>query len=63
MLNDIDKKKKKKKKLPDMRQANEERGHTQFRGQRYCPEAPGQIPKEEWLAMKSKEAEAKAKSK
>ena len=36
-------------------------GHTQFRGQRYCPEAPGQIPKEEWLAMKSKEAEAKPK--
>jgi hypothetical protein len=24
-------------------------GHTQFRGQQYCPDAPGQLPKEEWL--------------
>jgi len=33
-------------------------GHTQFRGQQYCPESPGQIPQEEWLALKE---EAKAK--
>ena len=24
-------------------------GHTQFRGKRYCPHAPGQMPKEDWL--------------
>ena len=34
--------------------------HTQFRGQRYCPKAPGQIPKEEWLAKKREEARVKA---
>ena len=33
-------------------------GHTQFRGQRYCPESPGQVPQEEWLALE--EAKAKA---
>ena len=35
-------------------------GHTQYRGQRYCPEEPEQIPKEEWLALKKIEAKAKA---
>ena len=35
-------------------------GHTQFRGQRYCPNAPGQIPKEQWLAARKEEAKAKA---
>ena len=35
-------------------------GHTQFRGQRYCPNAPGQIPKEEWLAERRAEAKSKA---
>lgn len=35
-------------------------GHTQFRGQRYCQHAPGQIPRAEWLAQKR--AEAKARS-
>lgn len=34
-------------------------GHTQFRGQRYCPNAPGQIAKEEWLRLRRAEAEAK----
>ena len=31
-------------------------GHTQFRGQRYCPDAPGQISKDEWLAQKRADA-------
>ena len=31
-------------------------GHTQFRGQRYCPSAPGQIPQDEWLQKKKDEA-------
>lgn len=31
-------------------------GHTQFRGKRYCPHAPGQIPKDEWLGLRRKEA-------
>ena len=31
-------------------------GHTQFRGKRYCPHAPGQIPKDDWLALRRKEA-------
>ena len=35
-------------------------GHTQFRGQRYCPHAQGQIPREEWLAKKRLEAKSKA---
>ena len=34
-------------------------GHTQFRGQRYCPLAPGQIPQEEWLRRKKEEAARK----
>ena len=38
-------------------------GHTQFRGQRYCPKAPGQIPKKEWLAKKKEEAQARAAQK
>ena len=35
-------------------------GHTQFRGQRYCPYAPGKIPKEEWLAQRKEAAKAKS---
>ena len=35
-------------------------GHTQFRGQRYCPDEPGQMSKEEWLMLKKIEARAKA---
>ena len=31
-------------------------GHTQFRGQRYCPSAPGQMPQHEWLQKKKDEA-------
>ena len=31
--------------------ATSDPGHTQYRGYRYCPHAPGQIPKEEWLAQ------------
>ena len=31
-------------------------GHTQFRGQRYCPSAPGQMPQHEWLRKKKDEA-------
>ena len=31
-------------------------GHSQFRGQRYCPSAPGQIPLDEWLQKKKDEA-------
>lgn len=38
-------------------------GHTQFRGQRYCPDAPNQIPREQWLAQKKAESLAKAKAK
>ena len=34
-------------------------GHTQFQGKRYCPNALGQIPKEEWLALRKSEAETK----
>lgn len=30
-------------------------GHTQYKGRRYCPQAPGQIPKEEWLALRKEE--------
>ncbi len=30
--------------------------HSQYKGQCCCPEAPGQIPKEEWLAKKQEEA-------
>ena len=35
-------------------------GHTQFRGQRYCPEQPGQMSKEEWLMLRRIEAKTKA---
>ena len=35
-------------------------GHTQFRGQRYCPDLPGQIPRADWLAQRRAEAAAKA---
>ena len=38
-------------------------GHTQFRGQRYCPYAEGAMPKQDWLAMKRAEADAKVKAK
>ena len=38
-------------------------GHTQFRGQRYCPNASGQISREEWLAARKEEAKAKAGAK
>ena len=34
-------------------------GHTQFRGQRYCPHAPGQIPQDEWLKRKEEAARKK----
>ena len=34
-------------------------GHTQFRGQRYCPLAPGQISQGEWLQKKKDEAAKK----
>ena len=37
-------------------------GHTQFRGQRYCQHAPGQIPRAEWLAQRRDEAKARALS-
>ena len=30
-------------------------GHSQFYGKRYCPNAPSQIPKEEWLAQRRAE--------
>ena len=33
-------------------------GHTRFQGHRYCPYSPGQIPKDEWLALKREEAKA-----
>lgn len=38
-------------------------GHTQFRGNRYCPNVPGQIPREQWLAARREEAMAKAAAK
>lgn len=34
-------------------------GHTQFRGQRYCPQTPGILPQGEWLQQKRAEATAK----
>ena len=37
-------------------------GHTQFQGQRYCPQAPNQIAIEEWLAVKREEAKLKAEA-
>ena len=30
-------------------------GHSQFYGKRYCPNAPGQVPKEQWLAERRAE--------
>ena len=30
-------------------------GHSQFYGKRYCPNASGQVPKEEWLAQRRAE--------
>ena len=30
-------------------------GHSQFYGKRYCPNALGQVPKEEWLAQRRAE--------
>ena len=36
-----------------------ETGHSQYFGQTYCPNEPGQIPREEWLAKKSAERKAK----
>lgn len=38
-------------------------GHTQYKGKRYCPNAPDQIPKEEWLAQRKAEDKAKSSSK
>lgn len=35
------------------------KGHMQFRGQRYCTNAPGQTPKEGWPESRRAEAEAK----
>jgi hypothetical protein len=37
-------------------------GHTQFSGQRYCPEAPGIPPKDQWLQQKREEKAAKKRS-
>ena len=34
-------------------------GHTQFRGQRYCPNAPGQFSQDEWLKRKEEAARKK----
>ena len=34
-------------------------GHTQFHGKRYCPNVPGQNPKEEWLVFIKADAESK----
>ena len=33
-------------------------GHAQYYGHRYCPHSPGQIPREEWLAIKRQERAA-----
>ena len=38
-------------------------GHTQFRGQRYCPNAHNQVPKDEWLKLRRAEAAAKKQAK
>ncbi|KAK3720983.1 hypothetical protein QZH41_018540, partial [Actinostola sp. cb2023] len=38
-------------------------GHTQYKGKRYCPNAPGQISKTEWLAQRKAEDKAKAAAK
>lgn len=34
-------------------------GHSQYYGQTYCPNESGQIPKEEWLKIKSEERKLK----
>ena len=34
-------------------------GHTQFRGQQYCPLAPGQIPQSEWLQKVPTQSDSK----
>ena len=39
------------------------KGHSQFRGQRYCPHAVGQIPKEQWLTIMRQEALTKTAAK
>lgn len=38
---------------------SKENGHSQYFGQTYCPNEPGQIPREEWLAKKAEEWKAK----
>ena len=35
-------------------------GHSQYKGQIYCPYIPGQIPREEWLALRRAEDAEKA---
>ena len=35
-------------------------GHSQFYGKRYCPNAPGQVPKKEWLAQRRAEKSGKS---
>ena len=40
--------------------ANDIPRHSQFYGKRYCPNAPGQIPKEEWLAQRRAEKSEKS---
>ena len=36
-----------------------ETGHSQYYGQTYCPNEPGQLPKEQWLKAKAEERKAK----
>lgn len=36
-----------------------ETGHSQYFGQTFCPNEPGQIPRDEWLRMKAEERKAK----
>ena len=28
-----------------------DKSHTQYKGKRYCPKVPGQLPKKEWLSL------------
>lgn len=38
-------------------------GHIQYRGKKYCPKAPGQVPREEWLQQQKAEfAAAKSRA-
>ena len=37
-------------------------GHTQFRGQRYCPNTNSEITQQEWLQLKRAEAKTKSQS-